>query len=321
MTGRGTAPAKSLEALAAAPDVRRHFDEWLRHLIAERRSSPHTLSAYQRDVRRFFAFLAQHLGEPADLARLESLKIVDFRSYLAACRGSGLSNRSMARGFSAVRAFFRFLERTNILTNAAISAVRTPKLAHTVPRPLAEDVAVRVAREAGSLSAEPWIGRRDIAVLTLLYGCGLRISEALGLNRRDAPTGNAMVIKGKGGKERLVPVLPMVRDAIAQYVASCPHTLALEGPLFVGMRGGRLNARAIQAVMQRLRGALGLPASATPHALRHSFATHLLSAGGDLRTIQELLGHASLSTTQHYTEVDTARLTAVYDAAHPRARG
>ena len=321
MTEDDDTQEKSPPAIAAAPDIRRHFDDWMRHLAAERRASPHTVAAYGRDLRRFLVFLTDHLGASPGRSQLESLKVADFRAYLAARRGAGLASRSLARELSSLRAFFRYLEQNQILTNAAIGAVRSPKLPHTLPRPLSEQAALRVVREAGSMAREPWIARRDAAVITLLYGCGLRISEALGLNLGDRPAGDVMTIRGKGGKQRLVPVLPAVDAAIDSYLEACPHALSPEGPLFVGVRGARLNPRAIQAVVARLRAALGLPETATPHALRHSFATHLLSAGGDLRTIQELLGHASLSTTQHYTEVDTERLAEVYQAAHPRARG
>ena len=208
-----------------------------------------------------------------------------------------------------------------MLENPAIGSLRGPKIPHGVPKPLSAPQALRTVADAGDLAAEPWIGLRDVAVLSLLYGCGLRMSEALGLNRSAAPFGDTLRILGKGGKERLTPVLPVVAEAVQAYLAHCPYKLAASDPLFVGARGKRLSPRIVQLGMQRLRGALGLPDSATPHALRHSFATHLLSAGGDLRTIQELLGHASLTSTQRYTEVDAARLLDVYGAAHPRARG
>ena len=228
---------------------------------------------------------------------------------------------SNARALSTLRGFFRFLDRRGLASNAALAAVRTPKLPHSVPKPLSAEDAALALQRIGDLAEEPWLGKRDIAILTLFYGCGLRLSEALGLTRAEAPLEPGMLtITGKGRKTRLVPVLPAVASAIADYVATCPHRLASKGPLFVGARGGPLNPRLVQRQMQRLRALLGLPETATPHALRHSFATHLLAGGGDLRAIQELLGHASLSTTQRYTAVDSARLLGVYDQAHPRAK-
>ena len=291
---------------------------WMTHLASERRLADHTLTSYLRDLDDFFRFLMDHQGRPVSKVALADLTVPDFRAWLAARRGRGLSPRSTARALSAVRNFYRFLERTDVLTNAAIGAVRTPKTPHAVPRPLSVGDAKAVVDDVGAMTEDQWVADRDTAVMTLLYGCGLRISEALGLNRRDAPDGDSMVIRGKGGKERLVPVLPVVRDAIAAYLAACPFELGDDDPLFVGVRGKRLNPGVVQARMRQLRGALGLPDSATPHALRHSFATHLLGSGGDLRTIQELLGHASLASTQHYTEVDTAQLMAVYDKAQRR---
>jgi integrase/recombinase XerC len=253
----------------------------------------------------------------------------DFRSFLAHRRNHGLSNTSVARALSVLRSFFRHLERTGLVTNAAIRSVRSPKLPHSVPKPLGVEAAAAAREQIAFLHEEQWVNARDYAVLTLLYGCGLRISEALGLNHKDigdlnhADVGSgaaSLIIRGKGNKERMVPVLPVVRNAIDAYTALCPFANGREDPLFVGVRGKRLNAGIIQKSMREVRRALGLPESATPHALRHSFATHLLSAGGDLRTIQELLGHASLSTTQRYTEVETGHLLKVYRDAHPRAR-
>lgn len=221
-----------------------------------------------------------------------------------------------------MRTFFRYLERSHVLKNDAVHAIRTPKIPHQVPHPLSPDGAKALISDVADFASEEWVGLRDQAVLTLLYGCGLRISEALGLNFADAPVKEeVMRVMGKGQKERIVPVLPVVREAIAAYLKACPFDLPADGPLFVGVRGGRLNPRMIQGAIQKLRAVLGLPETATPHALRHSFATHLLGNGGDLRSIQELLGHESLSTTQRYTEVDTQHLLKVYDKAHPRARG
>ena len=300
--------------LAAAAD-------WQVWLAAERRCSRHTLDAYERDLAKFFTFLAEHLGEPASLSDLATLKAADFRAYLARRASEGISARTAARAMSCLRGFFRHLDRTERVKNAALASVRTPRLPRLVPRPLGREEALEAVAQAGLISEVPWIAKRDTALATLLYGCGLRIGEALALDRRNAPRAETMVITGKGNKERVVPVLPIVAEAIAEYVAACPFHPGPDGPLFAGARGGRLAAGVAQATMRKVRAALGLPDSATPHALRHSFATHLLAGGGDLRTIQELLGHASLSTTQRYTAVDADRLMAVYEAAHPRAKG
>jgi len=249
-------------------------------------------------------------------ARLDAKR---FRAFMAARRHAGVSGRSLARTMSALRMFFRWLEAEEITASRAVLQVALPRVPHGVPKPLTVDKAQAVVDDRSA--DDDWLVARDTAVLLLLYGSGLRIAEALAIVRKDAPIDGREVLRvaGKGGKERLVPVLPVTRAAIVRYVALCPFPLASDSPLFLGARGGRLSPRIVQLVMSRLREALGLPATATPHALRHSFATHLLSAGADLRQIQELLGHASLSTTQVYTEVDRARLLAVYDRSHPRA--
>ena len=288
-------------------------------LVTGRRLSPHTLVAYGRDIEKFFTFLIGHLGHPPGIRDLENLTTADFRAFMARRRGEGLGNNSIGRMLSSVRALFRGLNHAGILENSALDAVKAPKRPHQVPKPLSEIDAAATLDQIADLSTESWTGLRDIAVLTLLYGCGLRISEALGLNAADAPRGDNITIMGKGRKERIVPVLPVVREAIDAYLAACPFVPTGDDPLFIGVRGKRLNASVIQKQMRLLRMALGLPDTATPHALRHSFATHLLSHGGDLRTIQELLGHASLTSTQRYTEVDSDHLLKVYRAAHPRA--
>jgi integrase/recombinase XerC len=311
--------------LIAKADLARAFDKWLVYLATERQLAEKTREAYTRDLTYFLGFLARHHGGPASLKLLKKLDPRDFRSFLAARRNDGVSSRSLARTLSALRMFFRFLDRRGILKNDAVTAVRTPKLPHGVPKPLGVDAALSIADDAsaGAHAAAPeWVLARDSAVLTLLYGSGLRISEALGLNLDEAPLGRRDVLRitGKGSKERAVPVLPIASKAIQRYLDLCPFSLSPDGPLFVGVKGKRLSPRIIQLVMERLRGAMGLPESATPHALRHSFATHLLGHGADLREIQELLGHSSLSTTQIYTEVDTTRLLKVYDEAHPRSR-
>jgi len=304
---------------SAADDLRAAIALWMAWLGGERRASPHTIAAYGRDLAFFLDFLTEHLGEMPDLASLGRLLPADYRAYLA-CRAARVERASLARGLSVVRGFVRFLERRGLAASPALLVLRAPKLPASVPKALSVGDAAEIIDAPADAVKSAWQAKRDIAVLTLLYGCGLRISEALGLTRAAAPQGDAMTITGKGQKERLVPVLPAVRQAIADYLAACPYALSADGPLFVGARGGPLHPRLVQLQMQTLRRALGLPESATPHALRHSFATHLLGGGGDLRAIQELLGHASLSTTQRYTSVDTERLFAVYDAAHPRAR-
>jgi integrase/recombinase XerC len=308
----------------ASNDVLAEITRWLSHLRAERRLSPKTLEAYERDVRQFLGFLTGHWGKSVTLKRLAALEATDVRAFMAARRADQIAGRSLMRALAGLRSFARFLERNGQGKVGALSAIRAPKVAKSLPRPLHMTTATRIVDtdlRAGE-DREPWIFARDAAVLALLYGSGLRISEALGLKRRDVPTpgaGDVLVVTGKGNKTRMVPVLVNVLTLIADYVALCPYALAPENPIFVGAKGGPLSPRIIQLTMATLRGALGLPDSATPHALRHSFATHLLTRGGDLRAIQELLGHASLSTTQIYTGVDTERLMDVYKSAHPRA--
>jgi integrase/recombinase XerC len=320
------ARAAAADRVIAAADLAAGIDDWQRWLKHERRASPHTLAAYRRDLAAFLAFLGGHLGKPAGLGDLAALARADFRAWLAARSATELKASSTARALSVVRNFFRFLARQGRINNAVLSTVRTPRLPRAVPKALTVGEAAEAVDAVGDLGGAPWIAKRDTAILALLYGCGLRLGEALALNRRDAPrAGGAeiptLVVMGKGRKQRAVPVLPAVVAAIEDYVAACPFDGDGETPLFRGARGARLNPRLVQLRLQHLRARLGLPDSATPHALRHSFATHLLAGGGDLRAIQELLGHASLSTTQRYTEVDTAALLAVYDKAHPRARG
>lgn len=317
--GRSVPKRDSLSGLPAAADVQEALDDWLGRLTHERRASVHTVAAYRSDLAAFFAFMADHLGGAPALAELASLRVADFRSYLAHRQNQGLGATSLARALSAVRSFFGFLERGGLVHTPALAAVRTPKRPRAVPRPLAVDEAMELIAEASCAAEGGWVRLRDAAIFTLLYGCGLRISEALGLDRGVLPLGRSLVVTGKGAKQRLVPVLPVVSEAVEAYAAAAPFVLGPADPLFVGVRGARLNAGIVQKRMRGLRAALGLPDSATPHALRHSFATHLLAGGGDLRSIQELLGHASLGTTQRYTEVDASRIMEVYDAAHPRA--
>jgi integrase/recombinase XerC len=310
-----------MSELTAAPDVTNEITRWLGYLGAERRLSEKTLEAYRRDVCQFLGFLAGHLGGAPTLKQLAKLTPADVRAFMAARRAGGAGSRSLMRGLAGARSFARFLERNGKGKVAALAAVRTPKLPRTLPKPLAASAAKRMTDtelRAGE-AREPWIIARDAAVLGLLYGAGLRISEALGLKRKDVTAADVITVTGKGNKTRMVPLLPQVAKLIADYAALCPFDLPPNALLFVGSRGGPLSPRIVQLTMARLRGALGLPDSATPHALRHSFATHLLARGGDLRAIQELLGHASLSTTQIYTAVDAERLLDVYASAHPRA--
>ena len=304
-----------------APSVSAEIQNWLGYLGAERRMSPKTVEAYRRDALQFLRFLAEHLGGAPSLKRLAALTPTDVRAFLAARRAAGIGSRSLMRTLAGTRAFARFLERNGKGKLGALAAIRTPKIAKTLPRPQSAGAAKRMADPdiAAGDEREPWIHARDAAVLALLYGSGLRISEALGLKGADARAGDAVTVTGKGRKQRMVPVLPQVQKLIAEYLALCPYDLPGDGPLFVGAKGGPLSPRIVQLAMARLRGALGLPDTATPHALRHSFATHLLARGGDLRSIQELLGHASLSTTQIYTAVDSERLIEAYRSAHPRA--
>jgi integrase/recombinase XerC len=294
-------PQTSKLLVTAAHDLAASIRRWQQNLGSERRLSPHTVTAYGRDVAQFLSFMTAHLGGPPDAAAISSLRPADMRAFLAARRNEGVGSRSLARGLAGVRSLVRFLEKESGVNGAALRAVRAPKQPKSLPKPVAASAARRLIDQDENVGEEQWIAARNAAVLSLLYGSGLRISEALGLTRGDAPAGGDVLrITGKGGKARIVP--------------------GPDGPLFIGAKGGPLSPRIIQLAVERLRPALGLPDTATPHALRHSFATHLLSAGGDLRTIQELLGHASLSTTQVYTEVDSMRLIEAYDRAHPRAR-
>jgi integrase/recombinase XerC len=315
-----TLPAMSI--LRASPDVAAEITRWIGHLGAERRMSPKTLESYRRDVSQFLSFLADHLGGAPTLKHLAKLAPADVRAFMAARRSEGIGNRSLMRALAGTRSFARFLERNGKGTVAALTAIRSPKLPKSLPKPLAVSAARQMTETSlrEGETREPWVIARDAAVLALLYGCGLRISEALSLKRNDVrANSDTLTVTGKGNKTRMVPVLPQVAKAIADYVALCPLELPSNSSLFIGAQGRPLSPRIVQLTMARLRGALGLPENATPHALRHSFATHLLARGGDLRAIQELLGHASLSTTQIYTAVDAERLMEVYASAHPRA--
>src|ERR1700675_1929489 len=321
---RSAAPVQTIDLDCADEGFALEMTRWLTHLRSERRLSPKTLEAYARDLRQCLTFLAEHWGKRVTRKAFAALEATDIRSFMAMRRADDIGSRSLMRALAGLRSFGRFLEREGKGKVGALSAIRAPKVGKSLPKPIQMAAAKRLtdADERAGEDRDPWIWARDAAVMALLYGSGLRISEALGLKRRDVPlpgAGDVLVVTGKGNKTRMVPVLQNVLALVQDYVAMCPHPLPAEGPIFVGARGGPLNARIIQLTMERLRGTLGLPDSATPHALRHSFATHLLSRGGDLRAIQELLGHASLSTTQIYTGIDSERLLEVYKSAHPRA--
>jgi integrase/recombinase XerC len=306
----------------ALTSAREALAAWLEHLAHERRASPRTVRAYGDGVAAYLNFLERHRGETLTLAAMAEVSAADIRAYLAHRRSGDhpLSPRSVSQALSAIRTFHRFLDRRLDTPNAAIVLVRGPRLPAGVPRPVSEDQARGLIEEASfDADSDDWRGARDAALLTLLWGCGLRISEALSVRRGDVPFGDSLRVTGKGGKTRLVPVLPAVAEAIDAYLAELPTALGPDEALFRAVRGGALSPRHAQALMQKLRGRLGLPSSATPHALRHSFATHLLGAGADLRVIQELLGHASLSTTQRYADVDAAGLLSAYANAHPHA--
>jgi len=318
------APLQPIELDCADQGFALEMTRWLSHLRAERRLSPKTLEAYARDVRQCLIFLAEHWGAKVTLKGFAALEASDVRAFMAMRRADDIGGRSLMRALAGLRSFGRFLEQEGKGKVGALSAIRAPKIGKSLPKPIHMAAAKRLADadERAGEDREQWILTRDAAVMALLYGSGLRISEALGLKKRDVPLpgeGDVIIVTGKGNKTRMVPVLQNVLALIADYTAICPHQLNPAGPIFVGARGGPLSPRIIQLTMERLRGALGLPDSATPHALRHSFATHLLSRGGDLRAIQELLGHASLSTTQIYTGIDSERLLEVYKTAHPRA--
>lgn len=304
----------------AAPELLAERSAWLAAIEGERRLAGNTVEAYERDTRQFLTFLTSYVGEPASIKDVKALRPTELRAFLATRRKDGAGPRSLGRHLAGLRSFLRYLEKKGLVNAAGATAMRAPKQPKSLPKPLTDQQALDVSSSSAQLHEEPWIAARDTAVFSLLYGCGLRISEALGLQGEEiTEQSTSLRIIGKGGKTRLVPLLPAVREAVLSYVKLCPYHLSADASLFRGARGGQLQPAIIQREMQKLRGALGLPDNATPHALRHSFATHLLAGGGDLRSIQELLGHASLSTTQIYTGVDSSRLLQIYDKAHPRA--
>ncbi|MGB0960662.1 MAG: tyrosine recombinase XerC [Halocynthiibacter sp.] len=302
---------------AYAQDV---LSDWMAHLRGLENAAPTTLSAYQSDLLRYLTFMQQHFDGAGGARMLQSIQTTDMRAWMAHERKGGLSPRSLARMLSAVKSFYRWYAERDGFDPTSVLSTRMPKFEKKLPRPLSPDAAKSMITQINEQGQKDWAAARDVAVMTLLYGCGLRISEALSLTGTDREMGDSLRIRGKGGKDRIVPVLPIAREAVKTYAALCPFPITDEGPLFRAMRGGALGPRAIQKLMQNMRMQLGLPPTATPHALRHSFATHLLGAGGDLRVIQELLGHASLATTQGYTAIDAARLLDVYENAHPKAR-
>ena len=302
-----------------APALTDALSKWLDHQRALAGATDNTLAAYQADVLGFLSFMTRHNGDTQGLGPIARINIRDMRSWMAHERARGVGARSLARSLSAVKTFYRWLADREGFEPTAVLSTRAPKFQKKLPRPLEEPAAAAMIDTVSLQAREPWVAARDMAVVTLLYGCGLRISEALGLLGRDYPLLEVLRITGKGGKERIVPIIAAARDAVDAYIRLCPYPVAADIPLFRAVRGGPLRPRAIQKVMEQARLQLGLPATATPHAMRHSFATHLLTAGGDLRAIQELLGHSSLSTTQAYTAVDAAQLMAVYEKAHPKA--
>lgn len=303
-------------------DLQKHITNWQSALANQRRLSPHTVENYSRDVAQFISFLTHYFGRQVSLADMEKLVLRDLRAFLAARRqAEGAESRSLARSLSGIRSFARYLAKQGVAVSAAFELIKAPKTPKSLPRPVAANDVFAMLEQAQAQAKRPWEGARDVALLVLLYGCGLRITEALSLTYGNRPQAKqtSLRIIGKGGVERNMPLLPVIADAVAQYLAIVPFSFQPDDPLFRGTRGKAFSARQAQMMVARLRGACGLPESVTPHALRHSFATHLMAAGGDLRTIQELLGHANLSSTQIYTLVDEARLHAVYDKAHPRA--
>jgi integrase/recombinase XerC len=315
-----TASTKSAPLVPMSPELAKWRARWLATLTDERRLSANTLDAYESDTRQFLIFLQGHLGRAADTKDLGKLRVADFRSFMASRRNADIGARSLARGLASIRSLMRFLDRAGEAGAAAALAVRAPKTPKSLPRPLTAEHALTLAQGTMPMAEEAWIAARNSAAYALLYGCGLRISEALSLTGamfQGAPS--ALRITGKGGKERIVPLLPAVAESVTRYLKLCPFSVSMNEPMFRGAKGGPLQPAILQRDMAMMRSALGLPDSATPHALRHSFATHLLGEGADLRSIQELLGHASLSTTQIYTGVDASRLLSAWRSAHPRA--
>lgn len=318
MARRREKPAIASKAEKGSP-TRAAIAAYLSHLKAERRASPYTQRNYKAALERFAEFLETEPGQSAELPALEKLDARFFRAFLAHRRSEGVAAPTLKLDLSVLKSFFRYLRRREDVDNDAIAALRGPKLKERLPRPVSERDAHALIAAAGAGDGAPWLAARDAGLFTLLYGAGLRISEALQLKWRDLPLGDRLRVLGKGAKFRDVPLLPAVNEAIEAYAELAPFRCAPDDPLFYSVRGKALSPRLAQHMMEGHRRALGLPAEATPHALRHAFATHLLSAGGDLRAIQELLGHASIAATQRYTKVDAEQILSVYELAHPRA--
>ena len=296
------------------------FTNWLGNLKEVRNLSDNTLISYKHDVKSFIEFISTHTGSEVSIKYLNDMKISDFRSFLSYLRNKDISSTSIARIISSLKSFFNYLLNTNLIESTVVQSLRTPKQKKSLPRPISSELAIETIKHAQDMEKEKWIGLRNKSILMLLYGCGLRISEALNLNFEDINENDYLIIKGKGNKERMVPLMDYVKNDIENYIHECPKNFMKDDPLFVGKRLDRLSPRIIQYVLEKIRHNLSLPETATPHALRHSFATHLLDSGGDLRTIQELLGHSSLSTTQKYTKVETEKLYEAYSKTHPLAK-
>ena len=300
--------------------LEKHFKSWIDNLSNIRDLSENTVISYKNDIQKFFVFLESHLDSSPNISNIKRLEISDFRSFLSYQRNNGINSSSIARNISSLKSFFNHLIKEGIINSSAISSLKSPKLKKSLPRPIDSKLAIKVIKFAETMEKEKWVGLRNKSILMLLYGCGLRISEALNLNYGDIDNEDHILIKGKGGKERIVPMMEYIKKGITDYINECPKQIGAEDPLFIGKRMNRLSPRIVQYALERIRGSLALPETATPHALRHSFATHLLDSGGDLRTIQELLGHSSLSTTQKYTKVETAQLYKAYSKSHPLAK-
>ena len=302
------------------PDLEYEYNNWLDYLSNIKKLSQNSVVSYKNDLSKFFIFFQDYIEKNIGLKEIESIKISEFRSFLTYRRNSEISSNSIARNISALKSFFRFLIKNNKIKESSVFNLKSPKLKKSIPRPINVDLAIQVIKQAEEIEDEKWIGLRNKAILILLYGCGLRISEALSLNYDDIQNEDHILIKGKGEKERIVPMMPYIKKGIENYLEACPKEIISGEALFIGKRFSRLSPRIIQYALEKIRTALSLPETATPHALRHSFATHLLDSGGDLRTIQELLGHSSLSTTQKYTKVETSKLLDIYKKSHPLAK-
>ena len=301
-------------------DLEYEYNNWINHLTNIKKLSQNSVISYKNDLSKFLIFFQDYIEKNIGLKEIENIEISEFRSFLTHRRNSEISSNSIARNISALKSFFRFLIKNNKIKESSVFNLKSPKLKKSLPRPINVDLAIQVIKQAEEIEDEKWIGLRNKAILILLYGCGLRISEALSLNYDDVQNEDHILIKGKGEKERIVPMMPYIKKGIENYLEACPKEIISGEALFIGKRFSRLSPRIIQYALEKIRTALSLPETATPHALRHSFATHLLDSGGDLRTIQELLGHSSLSTTQKYTKVETSKLLDTYKKTHPLAK-